>query len=665
MAVASFTKGTSVELDGRMYKILRQVDQDLWQLENQRTGRVIEHTIQELEAQYVGGKLVFANQVIYPIDQMEAKAMRDRDDVAQIQMSAEELENIKVKNAYVKAVETLPTSESLMKPAILQVWKKLGEKGKPPHWTTVSRWKKRYLDSGRDGLALMHKNHRKGNREPRFPEQVIKIVQDSIEEQYLTLERKTVADTLTHAIVYVERENKMLNSATQLPLPTRRLVQSMINKIDAFDRHVARYGRMAAVKRFRTVLHANVTDKPLECAEIDHTMLDLMVVDAKTGMPFGRPWLTVCIDRMTRCVLGIYIGFEPPSYLTVARCLKHAFMPKANLKQDYPDIEHEWMAYGVMIRLIVDNGREFHSISLETLCMALGIDLQYTPRKTPWLKGIVERFIGTLNREVAHGVPGTTFSNIFEKEDYDPLKHAVITLDDLKQMLFMWVVDVYHQRPHRSLNGYSPAKVWLSSITREEINLPDNPDRLDVILGTTQTRVLSTTGIQYEGLFYNSNELTALRNLKGSNLNVELRIDEGNLGHIYVIDPDDKQIFKVKCIDSDYAEGLTKWQHGICKKYSKNQGLDNGINGWRHAKVKISEFINNAWLVGKKRKTNAKVGRYKTATSTSEKELNNDQHLFALDSSALDTALISLPLTSAKGETSKKFKPIIDKRDTD
>lgn len=660
MAVAAFIKDALIEIEGRMYKILRQVDQDLWQLENQRTGRITEHTIQELEAQYVNQKLVFANETIYPPDQIKAKAMRNRDVVAQIKMSAEEFEIIKVKNAYVKAVETLPTSESLMKPAILQVWKKLGEKGKPPHWTTVSRWKKRYMDSGRDGLALIQRNHRKGNREPRFPEQVIKIVQDCIEQQYLTLERKSVEETLTHAIVKVERENKMLNLATQLPLPTRRLVQSNIDKIDAYDKYAARYGQTAAIKKFRSVLHMNVTERPLECAEIDHTMLDLMVVDAKTGMPFGRPWLTVCIDRMTRCVLGVYIGFEPPSYLTVARCLKHAFLPKINLKEVYPDIEHDWMAHGVMYRLIVDNGLEFHSISLEALCLALGIDIQYTPRKTPWMKGVVERFIGTLNREVAHGSPGTTFSNIFDKGDYDPLKHAVVTLDMLKQVIFMWIVDVYHQRPHRSLNGQSPANVWLSSIKREEINLPDNPDRLDAILGRVSYRTISGTGIQNDSLFYNSPELENLLRRKTIKDKVELRIDDGNLGHIYVIDPDDAQVFKVKCINSDYAEGLTRWQHGLCRKYAMNHGLGDNINGWRHAKVKISESISHTFLGSKKRKKNSKVGRYVTSSSTSMNELIPDNQPSALDSSSFETTSLSLPVTSAKVGMIRKFKPLIE-----
>jgi hypothetical protein len=32
----------------------------------------------------------------------------------------------------------------------------------------------------------------------------------------------------------------------------------------------------------------------LERVEIDHTKLDLFVVDQKTNLPIGRPWLTAC-----------------------------------------------------------------------------------------------------------------------------------------------------------------------------------------------------------------------------------------------------------------------------------------------------------------------------------------------------------------------------------
>ena len=664
MAVANFVKGTLVEVENHQYKLLRQVDKGLWQLEDQANGRIQDYSKLEMEKLYVNSKLIFINDGDYQLDQKVALARRNRDDVALIQTNPVQLKMLQEKRAYVMCVEHLPVTERIMKPAILQVWEKLGGHGEVPHWTTVSRWKKKYIHSGKDAHALKNRDYRKGNHLQRYPENVIRIVESCIEEQYLTRESRTVADTLDHAIVMVERENKHLPSVMQLPLPTRRLVQTSINKIDVFDRYAARNGNLAAIKKFRSVLHMNVTDRPLECAEIDHTLLDLMVIDAETGMPWGRPLLTVCIDRNTRCILGIYVGFETASYLAVSRCLKHVFMPKVDLQQDFPDIENEWQAHGVMEKLIVDNGREFHSNSLESACLALGIDLQYTPRKTPWWKGDVERVIGTINRGVAHGIPGTTFSNIFDKGDYDPVKNAVITLDVLKKMLHKWITDVYHQKPHCSLDWVTPAAKWISSIKPEDINLPDNPARLDAILGSADHRTLTHKGIEYEGMFYNSLDMAGLRRQKGDKLKVDIRIDTGDLGHIYVIDPDDEQIFRVPCLDLEYANGLTSWQHGVCKRYAQQHlNLGSNSNAWRHAKVAISEMVQEEMLGGKKRKTNAKAARFVNASTKKLNHIESSQPQYISENTTVNIGSSLLTISSGVPTgVQKKFKPIIESR---
>lgn len=67
-------------------------------------------------------------------------------------------------------------------------------------------------------------------------------------------------------------------------------------------------------------------------------------------------------------------------------------------------------------RAALDDGAEFDSDSLKAACMALGIEIRYAPRKTPWFKGKIERFLGTLNASLLHGTPGTASSNIFEKD---------------------------------------------------------------------------------------------------------------------------------------------------------------------------------------------------------------------------------------------------------
>ena len=136
-------------------------------------------------------------------------------------------------------------------------------------------------------------------------------------------------------------------------------MKRLVEDIPAFDRHTARYGHDAALRRFRAVEGHRVTREPLERAEIDHTNLDLFVIDDETLLPLGRPWFSACEDDYTRCILGMYVGFIPPSFLTVSLCLKDAFRPKTWLKQAYPNIRSDWPAHGVMRELVLDNGPEF------------------------------------------------------------------------------------------------------------------------------------------------------------------------------------------------------------------------------------------------------------------------------------------------------------------
>lgn len=659
MGTASIQKGSAVFINNSPHILKRLIDDNFWQVEEEKTGRIKEFAISQLQQLYKNGELLFVDDSKIDVLSSTHMVSQKRNTVASLSTSKSEWNRIKVIRQYVKAVADCVTSAKIMSPEIQKVWKKIGSHGKPPHWITVVRWRQKYLNAGEDINSLVTKTKAMGNRVRRYPKEVLHFVDEAVDRIYLTLERKTIEDTLDHAIEMVARENNLRPDGTKLPEPTRRLIRKAIESFPMFDRHAARYGRMAATKMYRTALNKQVTKRVLERAEIDHTKLDLFVIDDETGMPWGRPWVTVCIDSFSRCVLGIYVGFEPPSFLSVARCLRQAFMPKIDLRNDFPDTTNTWDAHGVMETLVVDNGLEFHSESLESVCYSLGIDILYMPRKTPWWKGIVERFIGTMNRGVAHGNPGTTFSNILEKDDYNPSEHAIITFDTLKTILNKWVVDVYHQRPHRSLDGITPAVMWSSSIKVEDINLPDDPARLDAIMGKVVSRTLTHKGIEYEKLRYNSPELAALRRRLGDKLDVELRINEGDLGHIYVIAPDKSDYFKVPCLNLEYANGLTLWQHNVCKRYkSQNFKIDDTPNSWRRAKVEISEIIMRD-VLHKKGKSRSKSARFmNVGQPTPEPNMPNTRNVLTHKSiKAQPISTIASPIESQLTHRTSVYHP--------
>lgn len=600
MAKAFLRANTEVTLDGAPYLIERQCKDGVWVLRHQRTERPLEHKTEELFDAYVAGTLVFRDRALgsitAPRRSGHAPKIRQQRDIRKTDTAA-----AKVRMAYVRATRGLPTTQASYEQAIAGVWRSLGLSAKKPSWTSVYRWVRTYTESGETPVALLESHEEKGNRKRRYSPEVLEICQETIESVYLCEERPSVEHTVDIAQAKTRAANALVPKSLQLAMPTRRLIQRMIDEIPAYDRHVARLGHESARKTFRSVLHHRLTEAPLQRAEMDHTRIDLFAIDDVYGLPLGRPWLTILIDDYTRCILGFCLSFEPPSCATVARCLRNAFTPKTGLRTEYPDLKNDWSAFGVVSELVMDGGLEFHSQELENICFELDIEQHFSPRKTAWFKGKVERLQGTLNRGIAVQTPGKTFGSILEREDYDPKKHAVVSMSALRHLVIRWIVDVYHQKPHSAL-GCSPAQKWVNSINAEDIPLMPDPLRLDAILGGTASRVLSHKGIECAGLLYNSPELTALRQQLGDRMQVDVRINRSDLGSVIVLHPDRGTPYRVPCLRPDYASGLTEWQHNVCKRYTRDvRKSDPTVDDWLDSLYEISDIVAKEMKLGKRK----------------------------------------------------------------
>lgn len=592
MSRAKFMKGMEATVEGRTCTFLRQVAIGTWQIEDNATGELKRIAQTELLDMYLDGRFKFADAhpVSMTYKKKQAENTRWQFDLLPEKLRAPALHRRHYVNALLTQLGSTPT-RLLAEELIKEEWKKIKWPEQPPHYTTVWRWLKRYLPAGNDVRSIIDRHSHCGNRENRLSAKLVEILNEAIDKIYLTEERNTIQDTLDHAITEVKRENDLRLESEQLPQPRLRQVKRMINAIPPYDRYAARYGKRAADIYFRSVKKAPGTVLPLERVEIDHTRLDVFVVDEETMLPLGRPWLTLCIDFHTRCILGFDLSFDSPSHLTVARCLRHAMLPKGSLKAKYPEVKGNWEMHGIMDTLVCDNGPEFHCESLELACMTLGISIQYCPRKQPWFKGSVERLLGTLNRGVAHGVPGTTFSDILEKGDYEVAKKATITLTTLREMIHVWVVDYYHNRPHKTL-GDTPAHAWHIETVGLDIAVPADPEELKAVLGTIATRRLTHKGIEINGLFYNSPSVQLICRRIGMNREVKVRYQADDLGEIHILAPDTDTYMAVPALDIDYAKGLTLWQHTVCRRFAKRR-LDGRADtvALAEAKRRITELV--------------------------------------------------------------------------
>ncbi|WP_437616204.1 hypothetical protein [Erwinia sp. V71] len=173
--------------------------------------------------------------------------------------------------------------------------------------------------------------------------------------------------------------------------------------------------------------------------------------------PLVSPWLTLAIDVCTRMITGYYISFDAPSQTSVAMCVAHSILPKEEWMMLH-DVEADWPVWGKPTTIHVDNGPDFRSENFRHSCAGYGINLEFRPVKRPHYGAHIERLMGTVMGEV-HNLPGTTFSSIVERMEYDSDKNAVLTMSEFEQWLVTYITKVYHQRLHTGI-GLSPIKMW-------------------------------------------------------------------------------------------------------------------------------------------------------------------------------------------------------------
>lgn len=185
------------------------------------------------------------------------------------------------------------------------------------------------------------------------------------------------------------------------------------------------------------------------------------------------------------------------------------------------------------------------------------------------MKGTVERYFGQLNQGLLHSQPGTTFSNIRARADYDPKKNAIINFALLVEQIHQWIIDVYARSEHRGL-GDLPGDRWTSGVNEWPVRLPSKASDLDVMIWRTEeNKPVHPYGIAYDSILYNSEKLGDLRRVHSGSLKTSIKIDPDDLGRILVLDPSLGSFFEVPAVAQDYAQGLSRWQHRVILEETK------------------------------------------------------------------------------------------------
>lgn len=267
--------------------------------------------------------------------------------------------------------------------------------------------------------------------------------------------------------------------------------------------------------------------------------------------------------------------------------------------------------------LVVDNAKQYYSRSFDEACLQLGIITQYAPIMHPYYKPSVERMFGTLNKRLLHQIPGTTFSNIAEKWDYDPKKNALVSMQTLDELLHTSIIDVYHRSIHRGI-GDVPARRWEEGTREFPPALPYNAEELNILLGHIEHRSISSSGIEIWGLYYNHPCLSPLKSRHKKGDQVKIKYDPMDISLIHAYDSETNSYLPVPAVDQDYTSGLTLWQHKVIKREARLTAKDYvDVEQLSLAKQRIQKIVNSELNVRSKSSSSVKAALWLGGSGTS------------------------------------------------
>ncbi len=484
------------------------------------------------------------------------------------ELSEKEQQEVNRRHYYIKKLRDkgiLKITENSVE-AIKLVANERGEKA--PHWQSVRAWYKSFEEAGFRIKGLYSRHRSKGFRQPRIDQAVIEIIRKAALRYYRT-SQPTMASIVRNVEDAIIAHN-LENCDKALKIPSYLTIKAHVEKTSYQFKKKSRSGKDSyraeeagdgiGIKTFRV----------LERVEIDHTQLDVHLLDDDRKTLLGRPTITVLIDHYSHMVLGFQLSFEDASYAAVCIACINGFMSKgdylAHWRCDYP-----WPAHGVPSLIVTDNGNEFWGKSFNSVADEIGSIFFYCPIRRANYKSRVERFFGILNAMVLDDFPGVVRKQGSCGDGYDARQEARATISEFKRYFITWLTGVYHNTPLEK-SGMTPNELW--KLSEEEFPVAtEDETELKTILLSTDKRTLTESGIRIFDLNYRGSVTKDLFRRDGPKF-VTVKYNPFDLGSIFILDEINYVYLEVECHESTYASGLSLYEHNLIRTEVKKNGKE-------------------------------------------------------------------------------------------
>ena len=398
------------------------------------------------------------------------------------------------KESFLKRLEIIEPLVNLQPVAWEAIKKQAQKANRSPR--TIQRWIQAYRERGLEGL--------RNNRPPVATGRHVDW-KGFVQQHYLSPKRLSIA--AIHGLC------SQRATQTQQPLPSYATVYRYIKEI---PKSVMSYHRDRAEFNHKYKVSGDLIQPtyPGELYLIDHRKVDVLVYEngSKRTPTAKRPWITAVIDHYSRCLVGYYLSFEPPSSRRVALALRHCILPKN---------DHRWTMCGIPKAIRHDFGSDLISKHMQQIRMDLKIEWNRKEIANPRGDAIIERFFGTM-AEWEHQCDGWVGRSLKHRPEKVAAK---LTLGQFNQRFYDFVCK-YHFRKHSSIQ-MTPFDRWNNGVLPR---LPESVAVLDLLL----MPVSRSHKIRRDGIHFQTNRYWCDELLKWIGETSQLRYDPLRLNEIIV-----------------------------------------------------------------------------------------------------------------------------------
>jgi putative transposase len=316
----------------------------------------------------------------------------------------------------------------------------------------------------------------------RHPEEAMQLLRDALAKHRFIPLRKTVP----HIKTLLDGQLKAKGFSPM----SKKLIHCEIAKTSRRDQLKSEGRLEQARNEYRTKVGSlPCMDYPLSTVQVDHSPVQLCLVDSEERLPIGDAWLTLVVDCFSRMILGFFISLNAPSTLNYGLALAHAFLPKDKYLQKM-NVKGRWPCWGIPDVILVDNAAELNGHMIQRARRRHKFKIRRRPVGQPQFGGHVESVFSTF-MDWIKTVNGTKFSNPRERAEYDSEGRAILTINEFEKLFTDFIVNEYHLREHsgEGMNRRCPLQRWDAGIHDGDVmparglpEVPSDPEELRISL---------------------------------------------------------------------------------------------------------------------------------------------------------------------------------------